>query len=66
MKTEATIVSIEENGSSAAEEQTCDVPREYMLHHMVCDFAETVRWWMQHEQYSAEEISRFFFSTTPF
>ena len=29
---------------------------------MVCDFAETVRWWMKHEQYSAEDISRFFFS----
>ena len=43
-----------------------DVPREYLLHHMVCDFAETVRWWMKHPQYSAEEISRFFFSTTPF
>lgn len=43
-----------------------DVPRDYMLNHMVCDFAETVRWWMHHEQYSAEEISRFFFSATPF
>lgn len=43
-----------------------DVPQEYMLNHMVCDFAETVRWWMGHEQYSPEEISRFFFSTTPF
>ena len=43
-----------------------DVPREYMLNHMVCDFAETVRWWMKHEQYSAEDISRFFFASTPF
>lgn len=43
-----------------------DVPEAYMLHHTVCDFAETVRWWMNHEQYSPEEISRFFFSTTPF
>ncbi len=33
---------------------------------MVCDFAETVRWWMANEAYSPEEISRFFFSTTPF
>lgn len=45
---------------------TTDIPKEYMLHHMVCDFAETVRWWMQHSAYSPEEISRFFFSTTPF
>ena len=43
-----------------------DVPLDYMLNHMVCDFAETVRWWMSHEQYSPEEISRFFLSTTPF
>ena len=43
-----------------------DIPEDYMLHHMVCDFAETVRWWMNHEEYSPEDISRFFFSTTPF
>ncbi|SHK90038.1 hypothetical protein SAMN05216582_12327 [Selenomonas ruminantium] len=43
-----------------------DVPQEYMLNHMVCDFAETVRWWTGHEQYSPKEISDFFFSTTPF
>ena len=28
------------------------------------DFTETVRWWMQHEEYSPEEISGFFFGTT--
>ncbi|SFT38895.1 hypothetical protein SAMN02910356_00403 [Selenomonas sp. GACV-9] len=38
----------------------------HILNHMICDFAETVRWWMEHDQYSPEEISRFFFSTTPF
>ncbi len=43
-----------------------DVPREYLLNHLVCDFAETVRWWMKNEEYTPEEISRFFFSTTPF
>jgi len=43
-----------------------DVPMEYMLNHMVCDFAETVRWWMKNNDYTPEEISRFFFSTTPF
>ena len=37
-----------------------------MLNHMVCDFAETVRWWMSHEKYTPEEISRFFLNTTPF
>ena len=48
------------------EKRTSDVPTEYMLNHMVCDFAETVRWWMNNDRYSPEDISRFFFSTTPF
>ena len=45
-----------------------DIPWEYMLNHTVCDFAfaETVRWWMKNDEYSPEDISRFFFSTTPF
>ena len=42
-----------------------DVPKEYMLNHMVCDFAETIRWWMKHDEYSPEDISRFFFDTIP-
>ena len=48
------------------EKQESDIPKAYMLNHMVCDFAETVRWWMQNNEYTPEEISRFFFSTTPF
>ena len=43
-----------------------DIPTEYLLNHMVCDLAETVRWWMKNDKYSPEDISRFFFSTTPF
>lgn len=42
------------------------VPKDYPLHHTVCDFAETVRWWMTHESYTPEEICRFFLSTAPF
>ncbi len=42
-----------------------DVPRDYLLHHMVCDFAQTVRWWMKHEEYSPEDMVRFFLRTTP-
>lgn len=42
------------------------VPRDYLLNHLVCDFAETVRWWMNNDRYSPEDISGFFFSTTPF
>ena len=41
------------------------LPREYLLNHTVCDFAETVRWWIKHAQYSPEEISEFFFKTAP-
>ncbi|MCR4690522.1 MAG: TetR/AcrR family transcriptional regulator [Lachnospiraceae bacterium] len=43
-----------------------DIPTEYLLNHMVCDFAETVRWWMKNDKFSPEDISRFFFSATPF
>ena len=42
-----------------------DIPKEYLLNHMVCDFAETVRWWMKHPDYTPEEITRFFLSTNP-
>ena len=41
------------------------VPRDYMLNHMVCDFAETVRWWMKNGGYTPEEMSAFFMETTP-
>ena len=43
-----------------------DIPKAYLLNHLVCDFAETVRWWMKNEEYTPEEISRFFFGTVPF
>ena len=43
-----------------------EAPRGYMLNHMVCDFAETVRWWMRNDSYSTEEIAGFFMETTPF
>ena len=43
-----------------------DLPKDYLLNHMVCDLAETVRWWMDHEDYSPEDISRFFFTASPF
>jgi AcrR family transcriptional regulator len=43
-----------------------DVPRDYMLNHLVCDFAETVRWWMRNDGYTPEQISGFFLATTPF
>ena len=42
------------------------VPKDYLLHHTVCDLAETVRWWMDHDSYTPEEICSFFLSTTPF
>ena len=45
--------------------QSETVPYDYLLNHMVCGFAETIRWWARHSQYSPEEISTFFFETTP-
>ena len=41
-----------------------DVPADYMLNHMVCAFAETVRWWMRNGEYAPEEVSRFFFTVS--
>ena len=41
-----------------------DIPKDYLLNHMICDFAETVRWWMRNDNYSPEEVSRFFLATT--
>ena len=49
---------------SALTAQPEEIPREYLLNHMVCDFTETVRWWMRHEEYSPEDVSRFFRATT--
>ena len=48
------------------EKHGSDIPKAYMLNHMVCDFAETVRWWTKHSWYSPEEISGFLFAATPF
>ena len=45
--------------------QPPQIPQDYVLNHLICDFAETVRWWMRNERYSPEEISAFFLSTTP-
>lgn len=42
-----------------------DLPREYLLRHLTWDLAETVRWWMDHESYTPEEVSRFFFAAAP-
>ena len=47
--------------------QTPDsIPRDYMLHHTVCDFAETVRWWLRNDKYSPEQIGEFYMATTPY
>ena len=51
---------------NVGEKGSADIPRDYVLNHMVCDFAETVRWWMRYDSYSAEEIAGFFMETTPF
>jgi len=48
----------------ALETYSSGIPKDYLRNHLVCDFAETVRWWMKHPRYSPEEISSFFFGTT--
>jgi len=48
------------------EKHTFGVPKDYMLNHTVCDFAETVRWWMKNGDYSPENVAGFFLGTTPF
>ena len=42
------------------------VPEDYILHHMVSDFAETISWWTKNNQYTPEEICSFYLSTTPY
>ena len=42
------------------------VPEEYLLNHMVSDFAETVNWWLKNEHYTPEEICGFYLKTTSF
>lgn len=39
------------------------IPADYLLNHRVCDFAEAIRWWAKHREYSPEEISAFYFAT---
>ncbi|SFQ35124.1 transcriptional regulator, TetR family [Butyrivibrio proteoclasticus] len=39
--------------------------KDDLLNHMVCDFAETVKWWTKNQSYSPEEICSFFYETIP-
>ena len=50
--------------SAYAQKSAYKAPYEYVLNHLICDFAEAVRWWTMNKQYSPEEISAFFFETT--
>jgi len=46
--------------------QSEEVPHSYVLNHIVCDFSETVRWWLSsHPAYSPEEIASFYFTMNP-
>ena len=48
-------------------QQNYKAPADYVMNHIVCDFAETVRWWITRaEQYSPQEVSAFFMETNPF
>ena len=38
-----------------------DVPQDYLLHHLVGSFAETVKWWISgNDGYSPEEVASFY------
>ncbi len=43
-----------------------EVPQEYVLDHMVSDFAETISWWMKNDRYTPEQICSFYLKTTPY
>ena len=51
--------------SGVSASYAASIPQDYMLNHMVCDFAEAVQWWSGNTQYSPEDISGFFLATTP-
>ncbi len=56
---------LQELFSGSGRKNGSHVPRDYILDHAVCDFAETVRWWARNKSYSPEEVSSFFIETTP-
>lgn len=58
-------IYLKELFSRSGESASGIAPRDYIMNHMVCDFAETVRWWTRNKNYSPEEISSFFIETTP-
>ena len=37
-----------------------DIPLDFRLNHIVCEFAETVRWWMKNDSITPNEISRYY------
>ncbi len=42
-----------------------DVPKDYLLNHLVCGFAETVRWWMREGMdTSPEDTAKYFMQIT--
>lgn len=56
---------LEEIFSKVISASSSPAPKEYLLNHLVCDFAETVRWWTKNQSYSPEEICGFFYETIP-
>lgn len=44
-----------------------NIPREYILHHAVSRFAESVRWWLKrHGEYTPEQVCDFYFRSVVF
>lgn len=50
----------------AIQSDTDQIPQEYVLHHVVCSFTETVRWWIiEHPEFTPEEMAAFFLMVIP-
>ncbi len=57
------------SGSPAAPCKPIACPEDFLLHHAVTAFAETVRWWLcgeeRHSAYTPEEVAGFYLSVMP-
>ena len=57
------------SGSPSAPYRPAACPEDFLLHHAVTAFAETVRWWLcgeeRHSAYTPEEVAGFYLSVMP-
>lgn len=51
--------------SSIVPKPACRALCDFVLNYMICDFSNALRWRTANRHFSPEEISDFFFETTP-